>query len=541
MAETLINSNQTSGVWNKDNLKSGPNIQIVPELQPLIDDNTLGVWHFNSAAYPDDTDGVFENSVLNSNLVFNRTVTRSGSSGRYDGYTSYVNDYYKFGEGGFCTQTVSGGYSQQIISALTGGTNSDIGEGDFTVDFWVLRRDNNWGPQVGINGWIYVIPTNNGSVTLYNGSNNVLYSGSGYPSGAFLHCAFERFSNTVNAYLNGTKVYTVDVSSGIVNPNDLFVFYGTPTRFWGTYIDELRISNIARYRGENFTPFTTQYTYGGEPTYNLESNGLVTTAELQTTQSQLEESIATKQDTMSAGKDIEFLGIQNFKASGFSNSNFFTIPNSKDFPGNTWEQQWHVKTDSNATSTWNNSQYVCSGYDKVYSDFGIQNGYWNLFLSSDGATWDIVNGVGRNTRVQNSTEYILNLSYNGSQYILKGSTDFGQTWVTFDTYATSTKVYPITAFILGNSQDNLWAWKGEIFVDEYSYIKVDGQYLFKGGGAVIGEDITKIGSPTVTYTGNTVYRVDNTAPNVLEATGYDATKTQVLKNINGVLTWVDEA
>jgi hypothetical protein len=30
------------------------------------------------------------------------------------------------------------------------------------------------------------------------------------------------------------------------------------------------------------------------------------------------------------------------------------------------------------------------------------------------------------------------------------------------------------------------------------------------------------------------------ATNLAEVQGYDATKTQVLKNVNGVLTWVEE-
>ena len=187
----------------------------------------------------------------------------------------------------------------------------------------------------------------------------------------------------------------------------------------------------------------------------------------------------------------------------FATNNYVVIDNTSTIgTADTWEQQWHLVTDANASSTSNNSQYINSGNTAAYCDFGIQNGYWNLFLSSNGSSWNIVNGVGRNVRVQNSTEYLVNLSFTGTQYIFKGSTDLGQNWTTFDTYNSTTKVYPVSSTRLGNSYDAMWPWKNTIYVDQYSYIKTNGNFIFKGDTSILTKDYFNHGctyTPSVDY------------------------------------------
>lgn len=179
--------------------------------------------------------------------------------------------------------------------------------------------------------------------------------------------------------------------------------------------------------------------------------------------------------------------------SNFDTNNFVVINNTSSIgAADNWEQQWHIVTDANASDTSSSrphhSQYINSGNTANYCDFGIQWGYWNMFLSSNGSNWNIVNGAGRNVRVQNSTEYLVNLAFTGSQYIFKGSTDLGQNWTTFDTYNSTTKLYTVPSTRLGNSYDRSWPWQGNMYIDEYCFIKTNGEYIFNGKTAVSGTD-----------------------------------------------------
>jgi hypothetical protein len=62
--------------------------------------------------------------------------------------------------------------------------------------------------------------------------------------------------------------------------------------------------------------------------------------------------------------------------------------------------------------------------------------------------------------------------------------------------------------------DRTGAWTGSIYLEDLS-IKINGQDYWKA--------------------------VNFMNSNLTLYPGYDATKTQVLKNVNGVLTWVEEA
>lgn len=187
--------------------------------------------------------------------------------------------------------------------------------------------------------------------------------------------------------------------------------------------------------------------------------------------------------------------------SNFDTDNFVVINNTSALgTADNWEQQWHIVTDANASNTSSSrphhSQYINSGNTAAYCDFGIQWGYWNVFLSSNGSNWNIVNGVGRNTRVQDSTEYLVNLAFTGTQYIFKGSTDLGSSWTNFDVYNSSTKVYPVSSTRLGNSYDKSWPWQGSMFIDAYCFIKANGEYIFNGETAVSGTEFENIGCDT---------------------------------------------
>lgn len=192
--------------------------------------------------------------------------------------------------------------------------------------------------------------------------------------------------------------------------------------------------------------------------------------------------------------DEEIVSENIVTVSNFATNNYLVIPNATIGTATTWEQQWAVKTGSNV----NTSLYICSGNNASYADFGIQNSYWNMFLSSNGSSWNITgsDGTGRKIQVKTNTQYLVNISFDGSKYEMKVSEDNGTNWTTTGTYNSTTKVYAINSFRVGNTYDKMWPWKDNIVISE-SYIKINGQLFFNGKTAVKGVDYTINGSPTI--------------------------------------------
>jgi hypothetical protein len=145
-----------------------------------------------------------------------------------------------------------------------------FGTGDFTVECFIntstssadtaFRRifmtdgpsgNNNANPQLAIN-------STGGKVNAFSNTGSLdINSTTGVADGAWHHIAMVRSSGTVKLYVDGTSegtpaTYTVDINlnSGAPRPR-IGSFNGTTGDFDG-YIDEVRISNMARYTS-NFT------------------------------------------------------------------------------------------------------------------------------------------------------------------------------------------------------------------------------------------------------------------------------------------------
>ena len=91
-----------ANVYTKDNLVAGKDISITEVPQPIIDANTLGVWHF---------DGNTDNAISNSALSWN---TSSG------GNAVYESGFKKFGSS--CAKLSTRSTSQQPV--FTGDTQT---------------------------------------------------------------------------------------------------------------------------------------------------------------------------------------------------------------------------------------------------------------------------------------------------------------------------------------------------------------------------------------------------------------------------------
>lgn len=82
----------------------------------------------------------------------------------------------------------------------------------------------------------------------------------------------------------------------------------------------------------------------------------------------------------------------------------------------------------------------------------ILNGHFVLAISSNGSSWDIANSVAGTFDVESETAYLLNLSWNGTDYVLKVSTDDGDTW-TSDISVTSSTIPHETQVYIGASHN----------------------------------------------------------------------------------------
>lgn len=237
--------------WNKTNLTAGRNIAFQTEPSPIIDDNTILLSHFDT--YP----------TAFINIITGNKFTLSNSS--------FEGNRHKFGTG--CAQApyYSGTYDCFNLPKRFEAND------DFTIDFWFSKGYSSgqnesccfkYNVGSGSNlyrGFTFIIQNNTIKASL-NKVNNadpdiILNCNSGWN-----HIAYERIGSTgaLNMYLNGklvhTQTYALSFTSCWWNDNN-----------YRGYIDELRVSDIARYNGQDFTPFNQPYSNDNPALYKVNS------------------------------------------------------------------------------------------------------------------------------------------------------------------------------------------------------------------------------------------------------------------------------
>jgi hypothetical protein len=161
-------------------------------------------------------------------------------------------------------------------SYLSGSMNA-LGSGDFTVEAWIYNSDLGSGNR-------NIIDTrssggnNDGIFIYYNTGTNVVnfhfQSGGVFTSGAMTdqawnHIALVRSSNVARGFVNGVYFGSINNStnkSSTVFRFGAFVDDSAAGSVWNGYIDDLRVSNNARY------PSTTTFTPPGDFTSDGNTN-----------------------------------------------------------------------------------------------------------------------------------------------------------------------------------------------------------------------------------------------------------------------------
>ena len=230
-------------VYTQDNLVAGTNISITRASQPVFDENTLGVWHLDDAT---GANAITEGAYAQTTLFTESHV--------------HTTSFSKFGTGSCLINTTN------VLSsaALLLNINSTLASSNFTLDTWVRTPTGN-----NQNYKLYIIlsMSNELDITL---SNNKIQIGSNQTSttaGTWHHLAIERYNNTLNGYVDGTKIYTASTSQ--TASFDIKVTNENQSYIPGACLDEVRLSNVARYQGQNFTPFDVAYSADLPPKYQI--------------------------------------------------------------------------------------------------------------------------------------------------------------------------------------------------------------------------------------------------------------------------------
>jgi len=172
----------------------------------------------------------------------------------------------------------------------------DLGSGDFTIEYWLRYHSMTpaggstnvmiaRGTGTGANDFDWfcgnftgnslIFRTSDGSSTTNYASNTV-----GISSNTWYYWTVERYNDVIYFYQNGTGIGTASISGAIPNAGHTFTMGGDMD--WDEnlvgYLDEVRISSVARYEGTNFTAPATDFE-AGSPATNMTLVSTATTAE----------------------------------------------------------------------------------------------------------------------------------------------------------------------------------------------------------------------------------------------------------------------
>ena len=142
-------------------------------------------------------------------------------------------------------------------------TDWDFGSGDFTLECWArasalpdqprLFGDSggNWFFRIGDVGSDKVISAYNGNWFGNNSQGTVSV-------GTWYHFAWSRESGTNRFFFNGNLITAATITDASISTTNLYIGGGVSSQDLDGYMDEIRISNSARYTA-NFTPSTTAF------------------------------------------------------------------------------------------------------------------------------------------------------------------------------------------------------------------------------------------------------------------------------------------
>ena len=157
---------------------------------------------------------------------------------------------------------------------VTSDENIDLSSGDFTVDMWIRPTSVTgykglW--QSGTSSLLNVYLIGDQVQGTVAGSTTLFLSSTRISANVWTMISVEREGNVHRLYINGV----LEQSSSTANRPDDGVFAIGKNGFgdFNGYIDELRLSSVARYGGTSFTEPTANYAVDGSTTALLHFDG----------------------------------------------------------------------------------------------------------------------------------------------------------------------------------------------------------------------------------------------------------------------------
>lgn len=274
----LINKQEVSTAWNRGNLIGSQSVSISQIPQPVIDANTVALFHLDDS---------LDNSIEGS--------TATLSTFKFGTNPTFVGSKQNFGN---CAK-IADGYQESLIS------DHGISATSFTLDFWVKSTDSSSNSDIkltnDVNLEVKFTPT---SIIIdhYDGYDWVTDHSEAYTLGTMVHIAFTGSSGLYRVFINGVKCAEVpNVDSNLGSLLNL----GNSGNA-GLYFDEICISDIDRHNGVDFNPFTQPYSAtAGAAQYEITAPTLATKAEL-----------AGKQNTLVSGTNIKTINSTSLLGTG---------------------------------------------------------------------------------------------------------------------------------------------------------------------------------------------------------------------------------
>lgn len=139
--------------------------------------------------------------------------------------------------------------------------NLFIGTGNFTAEAWVNATNFSTARALFSFANNNVFYFNTAGIPYYGiyTVSDTAFGSTALSTGSWVHVAFVRSGSTITCYLNGVSTGTVSSSASVGSATVAnYVGFHRSGNYWIGYIDDLRISNFARYTA-NFTPPTSQF------------------------------------------------------------------------------------------------------------------------------------------------------------------------------------------------------------------------------------------------------------------------------------------
>jgi len=210
--------------------------------------------------------------LLHSNTTDGSVVFTDSAVGGHSphAFTAYGSVHHETDQQEFGTSSIQFNGTTDYLT-LPDDTDWDWGTGDFTMDCWVRldsipsagRMAARGDVEVGDGDWCWGVGTTWGGGTKFNfadriagGITNHLSDALTFNTNTWYHVAIVRNSGTITFYLDGVAVGTSSCAHDLSASTILYIGCrkkpAGPGEFLPGYMDELRISNIARWTS-NFT------------------------------------------------------------------------------------------------------------------------------------------------------------------------------------------------------------------------------------------------------------------------------------------------